>query len=71
MIGSIGTRFLGRVAVKEGVQQSRFGGVGSTLLTGISFVGRESFSFLTNSIGTIVSLGGGILVFLLTQQRPK
>lgn len=74
MIGNIGSRLLGPVAIKEEqrlIQHNRFGGVGSTLLSGISFVGTKGLSFLTSSIGEIVSLGGALVVFLLTQQRAK
>jgi len=67
MIGGAGRSAIGS-AERGIISSSTLQTMQSGLFQGITFAGKELIHLTTSSIGMIVSLGGGLVMFLLTQK---
>lgn len=58
-------------AIENKATNGVLGNISSNLFSGLTFAGRQVISLTTHSLTTIMSLGGGLVLFLLTQARRK
>ena len=57
--------------VEQKASNGVLGNISSNLFSGLTFAGRQVLSLTTQSLTTMMSLGGGLLLFVLSQARRK
>jgi hypothetical protein len=58
-------------AIEQKASNGVLGNISSNVFSGLTFAGRQVISLTTQSLSTMMSLGGGLLLFLLSQARRK